>query len=83
VVRSKRCTTRSASWTCPKEALPAFNGWVELAEPWGREESRNRRIGARLVGHTASWLRLAECERNVISVEEIWRTKVVWTCFDA
>lgn len=50
--------------------LPAFGGWAELAELWVREDSRNRGIGSWLVEQAVSWLRLAGCDRIVISVDE-------------
>lgn len=50
--------------------LPAFGGWAELEELWVREDSRNRGVGAWLVGHAVSWLRLASCDRVVIAVAE-------------
>jgi GNAT superfamily N-acetyltransferase len=49
-------------------ALPALGGWAELGELWIREEWRNRRIGTWLVQQAVSWLRLAGCDRVVLSV---------------
>ena len=51
-------------------ALPAFGGWADLEELWVHEDSRNRGVGAWLVEHAVSWLRLAGCERVVIAVAE-------------
>lgn len=51
-------------------ALPAFAGWAELAELWVREESRSGGVGTWLIRHAVSWLRLAGCDRVVVSVDE-------------
>jgi GNAT superfamily N-acetyltransferase len=52
-------------------ALPALNGWAELAELEVREGWRRRGIGEWLVGHAASWLRSARCDRVVLSVAAV------------
>lgn len=49
-------------------ALYALRGWAELAELWVREGWRGRRIGGWLACHAAAWMRLAGCDRVVISV---------------
>ena len=49
-------------------ALPALRGWAELAELWVREGWRGRGIGGCLMRHMGAWLRLAGCDRIVISV---------------
>ena len=51
-------------------ALPALRRWAELAELWVREDTRDRGVGGWLVGHAASWLRLAGCDHVVIPVDE-------------
>lgn len=48
--------------------LPALHGWAELAEIEVRERWRNQGIGSWLLGHATSWLRLADCDRVVLSV---------------
>ncbi|MGB3635339.1 MAG: GNAT family N-acetyltransferase [Rubrobacteraceae bacterium] len=49
-------------------ALPALRGWAELAEIKVCESWRNRRIGSWLLSHVTRWLRLAACDRVVLSV---------------
>ncbi|MGH2560705.1 MAG: GNAT family N-acetyltransferase [Thermomicrobiales bacterium] len=49
--------------------LPALRGWgwltdLRIEEPW-----RNRGVGSCLVGHAVQWLRLAACDRVVLSVD--------------
>lgn len=50
-------------------ALPALAGWAELAELWVRDGWRGKGMGGWLVRHAAGWLRLAGCDRVVLSVD--------------
>ncbi|MBV9281761.1 MAG: GNAT family N-acetyltransferase [Chloroflexi bacterium] len=49
---------------------PALQRWAWLADLQVREEWRNRGIGRWLVRHAARWLRLAGCDRVVLSVAD-------------
>ena len=48
--------------------LPAFAGWAEIAELESSEPMRNRGVGSWILRHAVEWLRLAGCERIVMSV---------------
>jgi len=48
--------------------LPALRGWAKLQELWVREGERGGGIGSWLVGHAASWLQMAGCERVILCV---------------
>ena len=48
--------------------LPALAGWAELAEMETSESMRNRGVGSWVLRHAVEWLRLARCDRIVISV---------------
>jgi GNAT superfamily N-acetyltransferase len=49
-------------------ALPALQGWGELAELEVAAPLRKRGVGAYLVRHAVAWLRLGRCERIVLAV---------------
>ncbi len=49
--------------------LPALAGWAELSELATSETMRNQGIGSWVVGHAVEWLRLARCDRIVLSVD--------------
>jgi GNAT superfamily N-acetyltransferase len=51
-------------------AIPALRGWAELCELRVRDGWRNRGIGRWLVQHALCWLRLARCDRLVVSTDE-------------
>ena len=48
--------------------LPALAGWAELSELETSEAMRNQGVGSWVVQHAVEWLRLARCERIVLSV---------------
>ncbi len=48
--------------------LPALAGWGELSDVLVEGDYRNRGIGGWLVRHAVVWLRLAGCDRIVLSV---------------
>ncbi len=48
--------------------LPALMGWAELSEIETSESMRNKGIGSWVVRHAVEWLRLAKCDRIVLSV---------------
>lgn len=48
--------------------LPALVGWAELSEVETSEMMRNQGVGSWVVGHAVEWLRLARCDRIVLSV---------------
>ncbi len=48
--------------------LPALAGWAELAEMETSESMRNQGVGSWMVRHAVEWLRLAKCDRIVMSV---------------
>ena len=48
--------------------LPALAGWAELAEVETSETMRNQGVGSWVVRHAVKWLRLAKCDRIVLSV---------------
>lgn len=47
---------------------PALRGWAELDEMHVEERWRRRGVGSWLVRHAVEWLRLAGCDRIVLSV---------------
>lgn len=47
---------------------PTLRGWAELGEAYVEEAWRNRGVGTWLVQHAARWLRLANCDRIVLTV---------------
>ena len=48
--------------------LPALAGWAELSEVETSETMRNQGVGSWVVQHAVEWLRLAKCDRVVLSV---------------
>lgn len=48
-------------------AVPSFRGWAELGELFIQEGWRGRGVGRWLVQHVVEWLRLAGCDRIVLS----------------
>ena len=48
--------------------LPALAGWAELSEVETNESMRNKGLGSWVVCHAVEWLRLAKCDRVVLSV---------------
>ncbi len=48
--------------------LPALAGWAELSEVETSESMRNKGLGSWVVRHAVEWLRLAKCDRIVLSV---------------
>ena len=48
--------------------LPALAGWAELSEVETSESMRNQGVGSWVVRHAVEWLRLAKCDRVVLSV---------------
>ena len=48
--------------------LPALTGWAELSEIETSESMRNKGIGSWVARHAVEWLRLAKCDRIVLSV---------------
>ena len=48
--------------------LPALAGWAELSEVETSESMRNKGFGSWVVRHAVEWLRLAKCDRIVLSV---------------
>ena len=48
--------------------LPALAGWAELSELETSEAMRNQGVGSWVVQHAVEWLRLARCDRIVLSV---------------
>ena len=48
--------------------LPALAGWAELSEVETSETMRNQGVGSWVVQHAVEWLRLAKCDRIVLSV---------------
>ena len=48
--------------------LPALTGWAELSEVETSESMRNQGVGSWVVRHAVEWLRLAKCDRVVLSV---------------
>ena len=48
--------------------LPALTGWAELSEVETSESMRNQGVGSWVVRHAVEWLRLAKCDRIVLSV---------------
>ncbi len=48
--------------------LPALAGWAELSEVETNESMRNKGLGSWVVRHAVEWLRLAKCDRVVLSV---------------
>ncbi len=48
--------------------LPALMGWAELSEVETSDSMRNKGIGSWVVRHAVEWLRLAKCDRVVLSV---------------
>ena len=48
--------------------LPALVGWAELDELETSETMRNQGVGSWVVRHAVKWLRLAKCDRIVLSV---------------
>ena len=48
--------------------LPALAGWAELSELATSETMRNQGVGSWVVRHAVEWLRLAKCDRIVLSV---------------
>jgi len=48
--------------------LPALAGWAELSEVATSETMRNQGVGSWVVWHAVEWLRLAKCDRVVLSV---------------
>ncbi len=48
--------------------LPALTGWAELSEIETSESMRNQGVGSWVVRHAVEWLRLAKCDRVVLSV---------------
>ncbi len=48
--------------------LPALAGWAELSEVETSDSMRNQGVGSWVVRHAVEWLRLAECDRVVLSV---------------
>lgn len=51
-------------------SIPSLRGWSELGTLYIWEAWRNRGIGAWLVQHAVAWLRLAGCDRIVLSVAQ-------------
>jgi GNAT superfamily N-acetyltransferase len=49
-------------------ARPALRNWAELGGMFVKEEWRSRGIGTWLVQHAAEWMRMASCDRIVLSV---------------
>lgn len=49
-------------------SLPALLGWAELTELRVDESWRDREIGTWILCHAVSWLRVAGCDRIVLSV---------------
>lgn len=49
--------------------LPAVRGWAELSELWVEAEWRNQGLGAWLVKQAGVYLRLAGCDRIVLTVD--------------
>jgi GNAT superfamily N-acetyltransferase len=48
-------------------AVPALRGWAELSAMFVQEMWRGRGIGTWLVQHAVAWLRVAGCDRIVLS----------------
>ena len=48
--------------------LPALAGWAELSELATSETMRNQGVGSWVVRHAVEWLRMARCDRIVLSV---------------
>ena len=48
--------------------LPALVGWAELSELATSEAMRNQGVGSWVVRHAVEWLRMAKCDRIVLSV---------------
>ena len=48
--------------------LPSLAGWAELSEVETSESMRNQGVGSWVVRHAVEWLRLAKCDRIVLSV---------------
>lgn len=47
--------------------MPALRGWAELSAMFVQEMWRGRGIGTWLVQHAVAWLRVAGCDRIVLS----------------
>lgn len=48
--------------------MPALSGWAELSEMGTREAMRNQGVGSWVLRHAVEWLRLARCDRIVMTV---------------